>query len=194
VPRKSSTRSRESPGEIDCLTHGDVGILCRPVDVAITEDLHLSWSWKVASLPSSLAEHIEPTHDYLSVALAFDDGRDLTWMWSSELAVGTVFRCPLTYWRDRETHLVIRSGSAGLGAWTQERRTIAADIRAALAPPYPQRVTAIWLIANSTFQRGIGACRYRTLDLSTSAADTTGFDKEHPRCWSAPTDRSPRSA
>ncbi len=156
---------RESPGEIDCLTHGDVGILCRPVDVAITEDLHLSWSWKVASLPSSLAEHIEPTHDYLSVALAFDDGRDLTWMWSSELAVGTVFRCPLTYWRDRETHLVIRSGSAGLGAWTQERRTIAADIRAALAPPYPQRVTAIWLIANSTFQRGIGACRYRTLDL-----------------------------
>lgn len=165
---------RESPGEIDCLTHGDVGILCRPVDVAITEDLHLSWSWKVASLPSSLAEHIEPTHDYLSVALAVDDGRDLTWMWSSELAVGTVFRCPLTYWRDRETHLVIRSGSAGLGAWTQERRTIAADIRAALAPPYPQRVTAIWLIANSTFQRGIGACRYRTLDLSTSAADTTG--------------------
>jgi hypothetical protein len=163
-------------GEIDCLTHGDVGILCRPTDVAITDDLQISWSWLVTSLPSALPENIEPTHDYLSVAVEFDDGRDLSWMWSAELPVDTVFRCPLAYWRDREMHLVIRTGNDRLGEWITERRTLAEDIRVALTPPYPRRVTAIWLIANSTFQRGTGTCRYRDLNLTTTG--DTRHDKE----------------
>jgi hypothetical protein len=157
--------------EISCVTNGDVAILRHPVDVDLTDDLQLSWSWLVDALPSQLAEDIEPTHDYLSVAVEFDDGRDLTWMWSSHLAPGTVFTCPLEYWRDRETHLVIRSGHDDLGRWTAERRTIATDVRTALPPPYPQRVVAIWLIANSTFQGRLGACRYRALYLHTH--DTT---------------------
>lgn len=159
--------------EIECVTRGDVGILCRPADVAITDRLHMSWQWLITALPSALPEHIEPTHDYLSVAVAFDDGRDLSWMWSAELAVGTAFRCPLPYWRDRETHLVVRTGSTGLGTWITERRNIADDIRTALAPPYPRRITATWLIANSAFQRGTGVARFRTLDLTTTAADVT---------------------
>ncbi|QIS21413.1 DUF3047 domain-containing protein [Nocardia terpenica] len=162
------------PDEIDCTTHGDVGIVRRRVDHAITDDLHMSWSWLVTSLPSTLPENIEPTHDYLSVAIEFDDGRDLTWMWSSTLDVGTVFGCPLAYWRARETHMVIRSSTTELGQWVDERRNIADDIHTALTPPYPTHVTAIWLIANSTFQRGTGTARYRALQLGSSIPD-----KEH---------------
>ncbi|MEO9223169.1 MAG: DUF3047 domain-containing protein [Mycobacteriaceae bacterium] len=166
------------PAEIDCHTHGDVGILCLSTDVAITEDLRMSWSWLVTSLPSALPENIEPTHDYLSVAVEFDDGRDLSWMWSAQLAEGTVFRCPLAYWRDRETHLVIRTGNDRLGQWITERRSLADDIHYALTPPYPRRVTAIWLIANSTFQRGTGTCRYRDLTLTT-AGDPRPNKEQH---------------
>ncbi|MDJ0392642.1 DUF3047 domain-containing protein [Rhodococcus sp. G-MC3] len=179
------TRASDTSDEIDCVTSGDVGILCHPVDVEITPELRMSWSWLVTALPSMLPENIEPTHDYLSVAVEFDDGRDLTWMWSSELNIGTVFTCPLQYWRDRETHMVIRTGTIELGEWLDERRSIVDDIRAALEPPYPQRITGIWLIANSSFQRGTGACRYRDLDLAESAlgeiADPIVLDKEHHR-------------
>jgi hypothetical protein len=73
----------------------------------------------------------------------------------------------LPYWCDRETHLVIRSGYEQLGQWTTEARTVAEDIRHVLPAPCPQRVVAIWLIANSVFQRQLGACRYRALELHT---------------------------
>lgn len=156
---------------INCFTHADAAILCLPADAALTEGLTLSWSWQVDTLPSLLAENTEPTHDYLSVAVEFDDGRDLSWMWSSQLPVGTVFTCPLAYWRDRETHLVIRSGRKQLGQWITEHRNIAEDTRAALAPPYPQRVVAIWLIANSAIQNRFGSCRYHTPHLHTDLTE-----------------------
>lgn len=168
-------------GEIECVTTADVGILCHPVDMVITDQLTMSWSWLVTQLPSKLPEYTEPTHDYLSVAIEFDDGRDLTWMWSSEIPSGTVFTCPLQYWRDRETHLVIRTGTLDLGHWVPEHRNIAADIAAALSPPYPARVTSIWLIANSALQRGTGACRYRDLQLTATPPPTpsSSLEKEY---------------
>ncbi len=161
------TQHRDGNQELRCLTHRDVGILRHPIDVALTDDVELTWSWLVQSLPSRIAENIAPTHDYLSVAIEFDDGRDLSWIWSSELPVGTVFGCPLTYWRDRETHLVIRCGTDELGRWTDEQRTISADVAAALDSPFPTRIVAIWLIANSTFQGGVGAFRLRDLRIDT---------------------------
>ena len=81
-----------------------------------------------------------------------------------------MFTCPLPYWRDRETHLVIRSGNEDLGQWITEARPVTADVRHALTPPYPERIVGIWLIANSTFQGGLGTCRYRDLNLHTNTA------------------------
>ena len=163
----------EHGNEIVCRTHRDAGILRFPVDVAIDEDLHFSWSWLVDRLPSSLAEDTFLTHDYLSTALEFDDGRDLTWMWSSQLAQGTVFRCPLPWWKSRETHYVVRSGRDGLGHWQNEDRAVLRDIKNAGIQPRPSRVTAVWLIANTLLAGDQAEARYRNIALTSSTHTQT---------------------
>lgn len=153
------------PPALCCHTSGDVGILQFPVDVPLTPGIRLDWSWLVTELPSRLPEHIQPTHDYLSIAVEFDNGLDLTWIWSAELPVGTIFQCPLPWWDQRETHWVVRSGRADLGRWCAESRPLLADYDTAIGGPRPARIVGVWLIANTAFQRGVGRCRYRDIEL-----------------------------
>lgn len=160
-------------GEMACCTHADVGILQHPVDVPLDADLALTWQWQATRLPSELPEHTEPTHDYLSIAVEFDNGLDLTYMWSAALPVDTIFQCPLSWWKERETHWVIRNDPAELGQWLTERRSILADYRRAIGGSDPARVVGVWLIANSVFQRGVGECRYRDIRLSGADGDLT---------------------
>lgn len=155
-----------NPDDIAVSTHGDVGILQRDVDLPLTDRTTLSWDWLIEMLPSDLPEDLAFTHDYLSIAVEFDNGRDLTYMWSAGLPEGHVFRCPLGWWCDRETHWTLRSGPAGLGQWHSERRTIAADYAEALGEPLPARVLRVWLIANSVFQRGHGAARFSNIRVA----------------------------
>lgn len=151
--------------ELCCHTNADVGILQFPVDRPLTPDSVVEWSWCVEQLPSALPEHIEPTHDYLSLAVEFDNGLDLTWMWSAALPVDTIFQCPLAWWSERETHWVVRSGTSELGQWLGERRNLADDYRRAIGGELPSRIVGVWLIANTVFQRGEGKCRYRDIAL-----------------------------
>lgn len=151
------------PDDIAVTTHGDVGILQREVNLPLTGATTLTWEWLIEQLPSKLPEDLAFTHDYLSIAVEFDNGRDLTYMWSAGLPHDHVFRCPLGYWCDWETHWVLRSGEAGLGQWQSEIRNIAADYREALGDPLPQRVVRVWLIANSVFQRRHGLARFRRI-------------------------------
>ena len=153
-------------GTVRVSTQGDVGILRKEVDVPLRESTRLSWEWLIDSLPSEIAEDLAFTHDYLSLAIEFDNGRDLTYMWSAELPVGRTFRCPLNWWCERETHVVARSGRVGLGSWQREAREPAADYREALGGPPPQRIIAIWIIANTVFQRGQGTATFRNISLS----------------------------
>ena len=153
-------------GELCCHTAADVGILQFPVDRPLTAESAVSWSWCVEQLPSKLPEHIEPTHDYLSLAVEFDNGLDLTWMWSAALPVDTIFQCPLAWWNERETHWVVRSGTAQLGQWLNERRPLQDDYRKAIGGQMPERIVGVWLIANTVFQRGVGKCRYRDIALA----------------------------
>lgn len=151
---------------ITCRTDGDVGILQHEVDWPLDESTRVGWSWRVRRLPSTLPEDTQPTHDYLSLAVAFDNGRDLTWMWSSGLEPGTSFPCPLPWWCHRETHLVVRSGSGGLGVWQAEERDVLADYRAAIGGAAPTRIVAVWLIAVSVFQQGVGEGEYTDIRLT----------------------------
>lgn len=153
------------PEDIAVSTHGDVGILQHEVDVPLTPDIALSWDWLIERLPSDLPEDLAFTHDYLSIAVEFENGRDLTYMWSAGLPEGHVFRCPLDWWCERETHWTLRSGPAGLGQWHSERRSIAADYAEALGEPLPARVVRVWLIANSIFQRGHGKGRFARIRI-----------------------------
>jgi hypothetical protein len=149
---------------IHCHTHQDVGILQFPADFALTEATRLKWRWKADKLPCDLPEDIQPTHDYLSIAVEFDNGQDLTYMWSGALAEGTIFRCPLPYWDKVETHWVLRSNPKELGRWLAEDRPVKADYAKAIGAP-PARIVRIWLIAVSVFQRGEGICDYADIEL-----------------------------
>jgi len=81
-----------------------------PSTAALRPDISLEWTWRVNALPSRVREDAFATHDYASIALEFDDGRDLTWYWSAALPVGHHYRCPLPRWRESETHVGARSG------------------------------------------------------------------------------------
>lgn len=152
--------------ELCCHTRGDVGILQFPLHRPLTADSSLSWDWLVEQLPSALPEHIPPTHDYLSIAVEFDNGLDLTWMWSCALPVDTIFQCPLPWWDQRETHWVVRSGTEQLGQWLSERRPLLADYERAIGGTPPKNIVAVWLIANTAFQRGEARCLYRDITIT----------------------------
>lgn len=149
---------------ICCHTSGDAGILQYPVDAALTENARLRWRWKIDRLPCDLPEDIQPTHDYLSIAVEFDNGQDLTYMWSCSLPEGTIFRCPLPYWDRVETHWVLRSDPAKLGQWLSEEQPLKADYAKAIGAP-PARIVKVWLIAVSVFQRREGVCAYADIEL-----------------------------
>jgi len=160
---------------VTCHTHRDVGILQHDVDFALTPETRIAWQWKVDELPSRLREDTTPTHDYLSLAVEFDDGLDLSYYWSATLAPETFYACPLDNWKDKETHLVVRSGHEGLSRWQREDRNLYADYRRAIHEratrahadaAMPARVVRVWFIAVSLFQRNTGRCEYAGIRLS----------------------------
>jgi hypothetical protein len=157
----------EGRQSIGCVTEDDCAILRRPVDLPLGEDTEISWRWKIDALPSRAAEDSLLCHDYLSVAVEFDNGRDLSWIWSSRLAPETHFHCPIPEWTPRETHYVIRSGDSGLGEWQTERRQVLADYRRSMGEP-PARIVAVWLIAVSLFQHGKGAAQFADIEVRSA--------------------------
>jgi len=144
IPLVGLHRQREN--EIDVKSRGQVEILCHEVQATLTETLRLRWRWRMDQLPASSAEDTLFTHDYMSVAVEFDDGRDLTYHWSVGLAPETSYCCPLPHWHEREWHLVVRSGIDGLGEWQDEERTLVADRAKAIGGATPLAVVRVWLI------------------------------------------------
>jgi hypothetical protein len=144
----------------------DVAILQRPVDFALDADTRLAWRWRLPGLASREREDALLTHDYLSIALEFENGRDLTWFWSAALPAGAHFTCPIPTWAPRETHFVVRSGAQGLGSWLAEARDVRADYAAAIGEPVPQRIVAVWLIAVSLFKHGTASGEFAEIELA----------------------------
>lgn len=149
---------------IRCHTHKNVGILQYPLDIALDEHCEISWQWLLQQLPATLREDSLPSHDYLSLAVEFDNGRDISYYWSNNLAEGYGFDCPLPNWQGKEYHVVVRSGQQGLGQWLGERRNLYSDYQHYMGTP-PKRIVAVWLIANSIFMRGHGICEYADIVL-----------------------------
>jgi len=171
---------------IRCYTHQDAGILHKDVSLPLSDEVRLRWAWKVDLLPSASREDLLPNHDYLSIAVEFDNGQDLTYFWSSELPLEAGFRCPITTWAPRETHVVVRSGKDELGRWCQEERALKADYQryvgtvgerdASVDPrvvPPPTRIVRVWLIANSMFREQVGQCEYGTIELHAGSTVIT---------------------
>jgi Protein of unknown function (DUF3047) len=156
---------RSSPNGIAADCRHSNAIIRRAAEVPLTPSLRLRWSWRVDELPSQLPEDTQLTHDYLSVALEFDDGGDLTWQWSCALPEGFAYRCPLEHWRHRETHIVVRSGTTDIGRWVDDERPVLADHQAAIGGPVPARVVRAWLLAGSLFQGSTGRAEFGPMEL-----------------------------
>jgi hypothetical protein len=150
-------RARETAGAaaIEVVCDDDMGILTTPVRMPLTPSTVLEWSWRVDALPSTEREDTMWSHDYLSIAVEFGDGRDLTWFWSAALPADSGFACPAPSWRDRETHVAVRSGTDGLGSWQTESRPVWDDLVRFAGGPPPERIVAVWLIAVSHFGRSL---------------------------------------
>ena len=161
-------RSVPVPGRrnaIECRTGSDCGLLLRDVPFAFGPGTRLRWSWKVDQLPSAVAENTLPTHDYMSIAVEFDNGQDLTYFWSAALEPGTGFRCPIPLWDARETHVAVRSGSHGLGEWQTEERDLYADYVRYIGGPAGASIKKVWLIALTLFQRQDGRATFADISL-----------------------------
>ena len=163
---------------IACYTHCDAAILHKDISVPLTKDTRLRWSWKVDALPCDMPENVLQNHDYVSIAVEFDNGQDLTFFWSSQLPVDAGFRCPIPTWTARETHVVARSGTSDLGRWCDDERDLFSyyerfvgtigklddehDPRV-VAPP--TKVVRVWLIANTMFKQKEGRCEFGAIEL-----------------------------
>jgi hypothetical protein len=144
---------------------GDTAILQRDVAFALGPGSEITWRWRVDALPGLVREDSIVSHDYLSLAVEFENGLDLTYYWSKALPVGSAYWCPLPNWKHKEFHVVIRSGSEGLGAWHAERRDLHAEALRHFGK-HPGNVVRVWLIANSVFKRQRGSFAIAGIRLS----------------------------
>ncbi len=166
---------------IDLHTKNDAAILKTDVSVALTPTTTLSWKWKADKLPASLPENTLPTHDYMSIAVEFDNGQDITFMWSHDLAVGQVFRCPLPGWDFRETHIVAQSGTGALGKWIDEQYNVFDSYKKAVTGPMPRRITKIWLIGVGLFQHVEGMSQFGEIVLRDGTKEIRVFADSEQR-------------
>ena len=157
-------------GQVEVHSRGRVEIICREARAPLTDTLRLRWRWRMDRLPARRAEDTLLTHDYMSVAVEFDDGRDLSYHWSVALPTETSYRCPLPHWREREWHLAVRSSTAGLGEWHNEERTLAPDRAKAIGGAAPREVARVWLIVTCASAGGEARGSYADIELVDSSA------------------------
>ncbi len=157
-------------------THYDFGIVKKPLDIPLTEDIEISFDWRYDALPAQGPETEAQFHDYLSIAVEFDNGQDITWMWSPHLQAGLSFRCPLPWWDQRETHIVLQSGDEGLGAWHSHTRSVAEDYRRSVNVDVPTRITGVWFINSGIFAKEKGDARFANVVITGNGGETAIFE------------------
>lgn len=140
-------------------SHRNGAILAKDLAFENLDQAILSWQWRVEKLPSKIAEDKRNTHDYISIAILFENGQDLSYIWSAELPEETSFRCPSQAFQDREAHVVVRSGEEELGKWIKEVRNILDDYKKYVGGDLSP-IVQIWLISNTLLQGGSGKAEF----------------------------------
>ena len=148
----ASKRTSKGPG-VYIQTNDDGGIIKKKLDIPLTETTEIDFSWLYRKLPATAPETTVPTHDYMSIAIEFDNGQDITWYWSHSLTPETFYRCPLAGWDKVETHIVVQSGQDGLGEWHDHKRNIYSDYSTSVGGEMPKKIVGVWFIGNSMFGR-----------------------------------------
>ena len=148
----ASKKTSKGPG-VYIQTNDDGGIIKKRLDIPLTETTEIDFSWLYRKLPAAAPETTMPTHDYMSIAIEFDNGQDITWYWSHSLNPETFYRCPLAGWDKVETHIVVQSGQDGLGEWHDHKRNIYSDYSTSVGGEMPKKIVGVWFIGNSMFGR-----------------------------------------
>jgi hypothetical protein len=169
-----SLHEHKSQPCMHCKPYQNVGILQKTLEppIQLSKGTQVSWDWCVSSLPSRLREDLTISHDYLSIAFEFENGRDLTYTWSWELPKEHGYWCPLPAWADREYHVVIRSGTDELGKWLHEERGLHVDYVKYVedgkedSVQIPQQVVRVWFIAGNRWQRFDGEMYVKQIYIS----------------------------
>jgi len=156
-----------------CVVEEDCGVLRREVDIPLRDDLRLRWEWRVDALPSACAEHAFETFDTLGIAVEFDDRSVIRYIWSSCLPIGFSFPSPCDELREHEVVLVIASGQDRLGQWSIHDRNVASDVRRCMPGSFMRRVTAVYIVASSLLQRGVGKAHFGQIALVSNCKCTS---------------------
>ncbi len=152
------------------------GIIRKPLDFPLTADTQVEFDWRFVALPAAGPETKAEHHDYMSLAIEFDNGQDLTWFWSREVVPATIFSCPLPWWNERETHMVLQSGPSGLGEWFTHVRNITDDYNAGVKHDIPNRITAIWFIAGNAFARQPAEAYFANVTIRNRGGEISVFE------------------
>jgi quinohemoprotein ethanol dehydrogenase len=157
-------------------TSDDFGIIRKPLDIPLTPETRIDFDWLYEKLPALGPETDAATHDYMSIALEFDNGQDITWFWSAHLPEGEIFACPLPDWHERETHIVLQSGKDRLGEWHSHSRPVLADYDAAVGGEPPKRIVGAWVIATAVFGRQPAEAYFANARISDGERSHAVFD------------------
>ncbi|MFT4825429.1 DUF3047 domain-containing protein [Congregibacter sp.] len=154
------------------------GIIRKALDIPLDEETLVSFDWLYEQLPAKGPETEAQYHDYLSIALEFDNGQDLTWFWSGHLEAGTEFTCPLPWWDQRETHVAVQSGEEGLGEWHSHTRSVLQDYQSAVGGELPRRIVGIWVINSGIFGDKPGEAIFANMKVRNGSQVTEVFDSK----------------
>lgn len=154
----------------------DAGIIRKALDLPLDGETLVSFDWLYEQLPAKGPETEAQYHDYLSIALEFDNGQDLTWFWSAHLEEGTEFTCPLPWWDQRETHIAVQSGGAGLGEWHSHTRSVLQDYKSAIGGEMPGRIVGVWVINSGVFGDKPGEAIFANIKVRNGSKVTEVFD------------------
>ncbi len=165
------------PG-ITAETDDDFGIVKKALDIPLTPSTEITFQWRYDAVPARGPETEAGFHDYVSIAVEFDNGQDLTWMRSVNLPEGSHFHCPLPWWDARETHFVLESGKTGLGEWSSHTRNVLADYKAAVQRDPPSRIVGVWFIGNSVFGRKRAAASFADVAIIDGGQRVNVFSRD----------------
>lgn len=115
-------------------SHAAASGLLREIRVDLNQTPYLNWSWCAQNTLDKLDEQTKSGDDYpariyvvVSGGLAFWRTRSLNYVWASTTPRGRTW--PNAYAGDHVIMLALRSGTAEVGQWRQEKRDVRADLQ-----------------------------------------------------------------
>jgi hypothetical protein len=126
----------------------------RAVDVAVFRAV--SWSWRAAALPKGGSFRERATNDQaLQVLFAFDGGKVVSYIWDTIGPVGATGSG--LSWQDDVRVIVLQAGTAKLGLWVTEQRSLYDDYRKLFGTePPPLKGPAVQSNSQHTDSSGAG--------------------------------------